>query len=247
MKPVALPLSSLEKADEATADRARPRRARSADEVDRLLEAARERPAAEALTIRTGRDRGQLGAKVRPAVLERERRKGVARRMAYLVAIWTGLRRSELGQPQWRDVRLDAAAPHLQLRAETTRSRRADVLPLHAQLVEELATFRPADPDPTASVLSDVPDMTVLKRDLARAGIDRGSRETGLADLHAMRMTLNNPLAADGVAPRSRQAQLRHADPKRTGVTHFDRSRYLQPYAEQLNQASAIPVPDQRS
>ncbi|HUO08571.1 MAG TPA: hypothetical protein VM008_09755 [Phycisphaerae bacterium] len=62
---------------------------------------------------------------------------------AYLTAIWTGLRRSELTQLQWGDLHLEVAVPNMQLRAQATKSRRADIIPLHPQLVEELLAYRP--------------------------------------------------------------------------------------------------------
>ena len=235
------PLESLEKADEQEADRVHPRRALSAEEIGRLLDATVERPAIELLTIRMGENKGTLGAAVRPSVVERARQVGRDRRMAYLLAIWTGLRRSELSQLEWRDVRLDAEVAYIQLRAEITKARRADVLPLHDQLAAELATFHPGAPAPSDRVVPDVPNMKVLKLDLAHARIDYGTKEIGFADLHSMRMTLNNLLAASKVGSRTRQAQLRHTDPKLTEVTYFDKSLYLQPHAEQLNQAAAIP------
>ncbi len=80
----------------------------------------------------------------------------------------------------------------------------------------------------------------MLKLDLAHAKIDYGSKEIGFADLNSMRVTLNNLLAVNKVGLRVRQAQLRHADPKLTEVTYFDKSLYLQAHAEQLNQVAAI-------
>ena len=234
------PLASLEKADELGSDRVHPRRALAAADLAKLLDAARDRPEYELRVVRTGGHKGELRANVRPGVLGRARATGVARRMAYLLAIWTGLRRSELRQLQWGDVWLDVEVPYLQLRDEATKSRRADVLPLHAQVADELRAFRPAAAAATDPVLPEVPMMAVMKRDLAHAGIAYGDRETGYADLHSMRTTLNTLLASHDVAPRTRQSQLRHGDPRLTEVTYFDKSRYLEPHAKQLNRAAAI-------
>lgn len=82
-----------------------------------------------------------------------------------------------------------------------------------------------------------------MKRDLAYAGIDYGNQQIGYADLHSLRMTLNNMLAENSVATRTRQSQLRHADPKLTEVSYFDRSRYLQPQAAELNRVEGISSP----
>ncbi len=162
--------------------------------------------------------------------------------MAYLLAIWTGLRSSERRQLEWQDVRLNGEVSFIQLRAEITKARPADMLPLHVQLVVELTEYRPAAATPGDRVLADVPDMDVMKLDLTHAGIDYGNKGIGFADLHSMRMTSNDLLAANKVGSRVRQAQLRHADRKLTEVTYFDKSLYLQPHAEQLNLVAAIPL-----
>ena len=143
---------------------------------------------------------------------------------------------------EWRDVVIDAATPYIQLREEVTKSERADLLPMHPQLVDELLAYRPEGAKPKDRVLAVVPDMDVLKLDLAFAGIDYGSKEIGFADLHALRMSLNTMLAAQGVKSRSRQAHLRHTDPRLTEVTYFDKSLYVQPHAEELKKVTAIPT-----
>ena len=59
------------------------------------------------------------------------------------VAVWTGLRRSELRQLEWRDVLLDEPMPHLKLRAATTKPGRADTILLHPQLAENFVPIAP--------------------------------------------------------------------------------------------------------
>ena len=236
------PLECLSQADEHDADLVHPRRALSVDEISKWLDGALRRPEIEKLTIRTGKNKGQLGAKVRDHILVAARRTGRNRRMAYLTAVWTGLRRTELQKLEWRDVVLGSDLPHFQLREEVTKSRRADMLPMHPQLAEELLAFRPIDAKPTDRVLPEVPDTVVIQRDLAFAGIEYGNREIGFADLHAQRKTLNTMLAAQAVAPRVRQAQLRHTDPRLTEGTYFDRVEFLRPQAESIARAAPIPT-----
>jgi integrase len=118
-------------------------------QITALLDAALRRPESELRTIRTGKNKGTANAKVRIAVVRRAQRTGVDRRMAYLLSIWTGLRRGELAQLQWRDVILDGEIPRLQLRAETTKSSRGDQIPLHPQMAEELRAYRPVNARPT--------------------------------------------------------------------------------------------------
>ena len=79
-----------------------------------------------------------------------------------------------------------------------------------------------------------------MKSDLKFAGIEYGDREIGYADLHAARKTLNSMLATHGVDGRTRQSQLRHADPKLTEGTYLDQSIFIAPQAEQINSVAAI-------
>jgi integrase len=235
------PLAGMQKAALNDVDRVHPRRALSMEEVAALLDAALRRPVAELLTVRVGENKGKLIATVRESVLEKAKQAGIDRRMAYLVAIWTGLRREELSQLQWRDVILEVDHPYIQLRADETKSRRGDTLGLHVQAVEELLDYRPAKFLPTDRVLRIVPSMEVMKRDLAFAGIEYGDKELGFADMHAQRKTLNNMLASQNVDVRTRQAQLRHTDPRLTEVTYFDKQKFIKPQAEKLNMAAPIP------
>jgi len=215
------PLAPMKKQDVARTEKKRPRRALTGDEIGALLRATQERPVRELQTIRTGPNTGQLTASVRPAVLERAEALGRERALAYLLALWTGLRRSELRALQWQDVRLDTLPARIDLRAKTTKSRRADSVALHPQVVEALRTHRPADAKPTDPVLTCVPGMKALKADLRLAGI-AGSNERGRVDLHSMRKSLATYLSANAVPLRLAQAHLRHTDPRLTANVYTD-------------------------
>ena len=204
------------------------------------MDAAERRPLLELKTIRTGRDRGKQVAKVSGPVEERAKRLGQERRVAYLIAIWTGLRRGEIRQLTWGDVDLDCLPPRIRLRAETTKSNRADSLVIHPQLADELRAFRPADAASTARVLRAVPGMKVLKADLKLAGIEYGDQFMGYADLHASRKSINTKMAVEGVTLRIRQAHMRHTDPRLTSLTYMDES--LLPVAEAVMGLPRIPV-----
>ena len=179
------PLAGLAKHDEKSVQAVHPRRALAPEEIGKFLDAALRRPEVELLTVRRGPNKGKLLAKVRISVLEKRRKTGQQRRMAYLFSIWTGLRRNELATLLWTDVHLDAQIPFIQLRGDVTKSRRSDVVPLHPQMLEELRAYREADSGHSSFVLPDVPDMDVLKKDLAFAGLEYGNQEIGFADLHA--------------------------------------------------------------
>ena len=80
-----------------------------------------------------------------------------------------------------------------------------------------------------------------MKLDLKFAGIEYGDDEIGFADLHAQRKTMNTMLASQGMDSRTRQAQLRHTDPRLTEGTYFDKLLFVKPQAEAMNRVAAIP------
>jgi len=105
---------------------------------------------------------------------------GVAgrRELLYRVALGTGLRQRELKLLQWRDVDLtDPLRPCLRLRAEATKSRRADILPLASDLATRLRTIRPANVAPTEPVVRKgrtrtlIPKFSTWIDDLGHAAI----------------------------------------------------------------------------
>ncbi len=119
-------------------DRRRERRALTEEELGRLLDAARRRPLADALTVRTGARRGQRAAKVADAVQARLERLGRERALLYKTLVLTGLRKSELASLTVGQAALDGPSPHLALRAKDEKSRRGAQLPLREDLASEL-------------------------------------------------------------------------------------------------------------
>ena len=238
------PLRTLLKTPRRKITPKHPRRALSPDELVKLLEATVRRPLVEAMTVRTGKNKGRLIANVRGSVKARLELLGRHRRIAYLVAIWSGLRRLELKALEWRDAHFDTDPPRIEPRRQTTKSRRADVIYLHPQIEDELAVMKPHGAKPTDPVLPEVPSMGVLKRDLAFAGIDYGDADIGFADFHSMRMSLNTLMATAGVPLRVRQQHMRHTDPRLTELTYMD-ERHL-PMAEQIGKLPPL-LPPSRS
>jgi len=136
----------------------------------------------------------------------------------YRVALLTGLRRSELEQLQWRDVRLDETTPCLRLRAGTTKAKRADVIPLHRIAAETLARLPGRKTGSGGRVFEEVPSVHQLYRDLDGAGIQAcdGRRAVPNAagevvDFHAFRMTLGTMLANAGMNVLHLKRIMRHA------------------------------------
>jgi len=142
-------------------------------------------------------------------------------RILYRVALCTGLRRSELLELQWGDIKLDDPTPHIQLRAKTTKARRADGLPLRADLVESLRQQRgdAADGD---RVFARVPRIKEHKRWLAAAGIAYTDANGRRADIHALRHTYGTLLSKAGVSPREAMELMRHTDLRQTMKVYTD-------------------------
>ena len=233
------PLVAAKKADASKLEKKRPRRALSAGEIGCLLSATLDRPLKELRTIRTGRNAGKTIGKVRPEIEAKAKALGQSRMLAYLLALWTGLRRSELAALCWGDVHFDTIPAKLVLRANTTKSKRADSIALHPQIADALRTARPKTTNPTQRVLPAVPNMKVLRADMVFAGIVEQT-ESGRVDLHAMRKSLGTFLAAHGVPQRVSQAHLRHSDPRLTAVTYTDEA--LLPTAAAIANLPPLPT-----
>ncbi len=149
-----------------------------------------------------------------------------SRRLVYLLAIYSGLRRSEMRQLQWGDLRIgqDAKTPYIALRASTTKARRADRLPLREDLAADLRAAMPADAQPTDHVFASMPKMDTFKRDLAKAGIAHIDSSGRVVDLHSLRYTCGTMLAKAGVAPRVAMEIMRHTDMRLTMNLYTDPS-----------------------
>lgn len=90
------PLASLKRIERKAIKPTHPRRALTVNEIAKLVNATVRRPEHELRLVRRGKDKGKLTAKVRPETLARANRIGLERRLGYLLAVWTGLRRNEL-------------------------------------------------------------------------------------------------------------------------------------------------------
>jgi len=233
------PLATLKRRERKAIKPKHPRRALTLSEIGRLLDATTHRPLLEVQTIRIGKNKGKLVAKVTKEVRERKNKLGQERKIGYLLAFWVGLRRSEIKELKWDDIDLNVTPPRIRLRAEVTKSRRADVQVIHPQLAEALRKWREENVGENQHVVSGVPGMKVLKADLELAGIEYGNEQIGYADLHAQRMSLSTAMAVHRLSPRVRQAHMRHTDPRLTDNTYMDET--LLPVADELFNMPWIP------
>jgi integrase len=145
------------------------------------------------------------------------------RRVVYLTAAFTGLRRSEMNALQWGDIDLDAATPFVRARASTTKNRKEAVLPLHPELVAALRALRPSGVASFTPVLRGlIPRVPTLRKDLVRADIVFEDEKGRRADLHSLRMTFGTNLTLSGAAPRVVMELMRHSDIKLTMRIYTD-------------------------
>ncbi len=203
------PLAHLS-AGNAQVDRRHRRRDLSGEELALLLEVTRQAPTRFGLT-------------------------GPDRAMLYAVAVYTGLRASELASLAPESFALDTDPPTVTVEAGYSKHRREDVLPLHAGLAARLRAWlagkplaAPLWPGKWATLFKAGP---MLHADLEAArkawigqveGEEQMRREEGdflayrdgegrVADFHALRHTFISNLARAGVTPKVTQALARHS------------------------------------
>jgi len=161
------------------------------------------------------RDQAADIRKVRRALTIAEVRRLLAfsgpRRLFYAVQLWTGLRVSEVRALQWGDLELGGPRPHIRLRAATTKSKRADELPIYPDLVPELERVRPHRSRPKDTVFGSTPTLRTFHADLTRASIKITDDRDRTVDRHTLRTTFITWLGQYGVDPRAQIALARHS------------------------------------
>ncbi len=210
--------------DAVSGEARRQRRALTDDELAKLMRAARERPVIEALTVRRGERKGQLGANVRPEVRAELERLGWERALMYKVLVLTGLRRGELESLEVRHLSLDGKRPRLTLPGSLTKNGEEASIPLLADLAGDLKEWLEATGRKGAERVFRVPVelVKILRRDLAAAGIPFRDDRGRTIDVHALRHTTATMLSRAKVSPRVAQEFMRHSDIKLTMQTYTD-------------------------
>ncbi len=160
------------------------------------------------------------------------------RRFFYRLMSFTGLRRKEAKRLCWGDVHLDDK-PGLFLRAEATKARRADWLPILTLLVPELRAARPENWQANMLVFPrGVADPDTLRRDMVKAGIpllDKLGRPVGI---HTFRRTFISQLQKAEVHPRVIMQLARHKSLRLTDITYTDTT--LLPLTEGIESLAPI-------
>jgi hypothetical protein len=178
----------------------RERRAFTAEEVTRLVRAARD-----------------SGCEVQGYP-------GELRARVYLMSFFIGLRRLELGSLTPRSFKLDDAQPTLVVEDACSKHRRKDTLPMHRELVTLVREWT-ADLEPDEPLfprLARKKTYTMVQKDLEQAGIPYETHE-GVADFHAAgRYSHITGLIASGASIMEAKELARHADIRQTAkYTHI--------------------------
>jgi len=117
---------------------------------------------------------------------------------------------------------LNDKIPHIYLKANNAKSRKADKLPLHPELLKQLKEwYALREKEGTASpkdTLFYMPGalIRILTRDLAFAGIEQRDAMDRVVDVHALRHTYATTLVRQGVDITVVQKAMRHADLRTT-------------------------------
>lgn len=145
-------------------------------------------------------------------------------RAIYLMAVCTGLRRSELAGLLWDDVKLGASTPVVNVRKSIAKDGKDASLPLHPDCAAALRELRngAGEDEP---VFKRVPRIERFRRDLRKAGIDYVDAQGRVADFHALRKTFDTNLQRNGVPPRVVMELMRHSDIRLTMKTYTDATR----------------------
>ncbi|MEM6394248.1 MAG: site-specific integrase [Planctomycetota bacterium] len=141
------------------------------------------------------------------------------RRLVFLAAVFTGLRRGEMNAIERRDI--DLSDRTLRVRPEVGKTAKAAVVPIHDALVEPLREHL-AGMKPNDLVFKPVPQTKTLRRDLAKAGINYRDEHGRQLDFHAMRTTFATRLLRSGIHPSIARRFTRHGSIA-TLERHYDK------------------------
>jgi len=215
------------------ADRRHERRVLTMAEFARLLEATVRRPL-QAASVNRGRK-----AKLTAATVDKLEWIGKTRSMIYATLMFTGLRYGELKSITIGQVHLDAAVPHIELRAASDKARRGAQVPLPASFAALLGKYvaerrshllgqrgaSAAFPGVLDTApLFEMPGNMIhaFDADLSAAGIAKMEAQGRVLDIHALRHSFCTMVAQSGVSMQHAQRLMRHATPAMTArYTHL--------------------------
>ena len=145
------------------------------------------------------------------------------RLVAYALASYGGLRRNECRRLEWLDVDLDGEIPSIGIRHKQRSTDDPDVIPLHPYVATILYAWKQIHG--TDKVLSSVPDLKTLVKDLDRAKVAFKDAKDRRLDFHGLRHTFATNLSRFGCSRATKKKLMRHASQDITdGYTHSELS-----------------------
>jgi integrase len=149
-------------------------------------------------------------------------------RLAYMLPLYAGLRRTEVKTLRWSNLVLSESGGLLRIHAAVNKNRKEQTLPLHPDLARALQQHKPAVAKEDDLVLENgVPKMKTVRADLAKAGIPFLDGRGWRVDYHALRTTFITRLSKLKVHPRLAMELARHSDLRLTMKNYTDAGQLL--------------------
>jgi len=167
---------------------------------------------------------------------------GRDRAMLYLLAGFTGLRRSEIISLRWSNLSLEGEMPFVCLDGSKTKNRQAARQPFPPQVAGFFllwkASRRCQENDKVFPTLTPSSRPSIMiEHDLIKAGIGTCDHEGRKFDFHSLRNTYVSFLAASNLPPKLVQQLARHSTPSLTFNTYARVS-----IENERNAVNALPV-----
>ncbi|MBL8854880.1 MAG: site-specific integrase [Planctomycetaceae bacterium] len=214
------PFEGMRRRD-AKQDRRRVARAMTEVELTGLLDAARRRPLEDAMTIRTGPNKGELAARVSDERKAKLKRVGQERALIYKTLVLTGLRADELRTLSIADLSF-GDVPFIRLRHSNEKNRQGSTLAIRSDLAAELREWIKGRERSEKVFNVSKGILRIMNLDLDAAGIPKVDADGCVVHIHALRHSFGTHLSLAGVAPRVAQAAMRHSDIALTMNTYTD-------------------------
>jgi integrase len=200
----------------------RVRRALGPDELQRLLNAARERPLVNSRRARRGGEDGKIA--YGEDYVEYLRRQGIGRALAYKMAVLTLARFGAIRRLTVDALHLDDEPPHAVFPARNVKGRRLVTKALHPSLVQDLREWLQLTGRKGPDRVFDLPESAVreLRKDLAHAGIPYKDGLGRSFDFHAFKKSGITALARAKVDVLKVRDLAEHKDVRLTTTAYHD-------------------------
>jgi len=139
----------------------------------------------------------------------------------YKIAGLCGLRRAELRRLEKRDLTPIGDRPTWHLRAEITKGKRKEIVPMLAECVELIRPLWQKLKQPTDHLFPRIPRTETLHKDLIRAGVRRMDDEGRYVDFHSFRYFFCTLLARH-LPIQTVRLLMRHKDIRQTCNLYMD-------------------------